>query len=90
MTTPYHPKQLHLQDGDDDKLDFIVTSETGALIAYDGPASKSLTIQAAAFKFKAQDLDVDLMDKFDSVEQTVNDNLGSNNDTLDELDKSSI
>jgi hypothetical protein len=78
-------KQLHLQDGNDDKLDVVVASDAGASITYDG--TKSITFTASAFKFRqqGQTQDTDLFGKFAEVEQTVGQNLGSNNDAINAL-----
>jgi predicted nucleic acid-binding Zn-ribbon protein len=75
-------KQLHLQDGTDDKLDVVVTADSGASITYDG--TKSMTFTAAAFKFRqqGQTQDTDLFGKIAAVEQTINQNLGSNNGAI--------
>ena len=77
-------KQLHLQDGADDKLDVIVT-DAGASMTYDG--TKSMTFTASAFKFRqqGQTQDTDLFAKIAAVEETIGQNLGSNSDAIDAL-----
>ena len=87
MTT--ERKNLHLQDGNDDKLDVLVTADAGASITYGG--AKSMTFNAAAFKFrqKGQTQDMDLFGKFATVEQTVQSNLDTNNAAIKLVDDSS-
>lgn len=76
-------KQLHLEAESGDTLDVVVTN--GASMTYDG--TNSMTFTAPAFKFRqlGQTQDTDLFAKFAAVEQTVTQNLGSNNAAITQL-----